>query len=185
MENFSPIFFCFWRDGIWPVILSPIRWIVPHWTSEISAQPVGVNSSDPDLEIRRGQEGGAGHLKPEIREGRSPKNFFGPSGLSLVIKMRGGGLGGGGFPSPGSASRCKKGTLEARLRQTQTWICTTWPSFPLPLLLLTSTKKIDLTVNWSHRNVFLLLNTKDRSQISVATTATRTEGGWPVVWLIA
>ena len=109
MENFSPIFFCFWRDGIWPVILSPIRWIVPHWTSEISAQPVGVNSSDPDLELRRGQEGGAGHLKPEIREGRSPKIFFGPSGLSLVIKMRGeGGLGGGVFLSPGSASRCKK-----------------------------------------------------------------------------
>ena len=180
MENFSPIFFSFWRDGIWPVILSPIRWIVPHWTSEISAQPVGVNSPDPDLEIRRGQGGGAGHPKPEIREGRSPKKLFRPFGPQFGLKMRGLGR---VFPSPGAATWCKKGTWESRLQQT--WICTTWPSFPLPLLLLTSTKKIDLTINWSHRNVFLLLNTKDRSQISVATTATRTEGGWPVVWLIA
>ena len=35
----------------------PIRWIVPHWTSEISAQPVGVNSPDPDLDIRGGKGG--------------------------------------------------------------------------------------------------------------------------------
>ena len=41
---------------------------------------------DPDLEIAGGR-GGGGHPDPKIRVGRSPpKNFFSPSGLSLVQK---------------------------------------------------------------------------------------------------
>ena len=41
----------------------------------------GVDSSVPDLQTR-----GGGHPGPKIRggEGRSPKNIFGPLGLSLV-----------------------------------------------------------------------------------------------------
>ena len=97
-------------------ILCPIRWIVPHWTSEISAQPVGVNSPDPDLDIRRGKGGGAGHPEPEIREGRSPKQLFRPFGPQFGLKIRG--LGDGVGRSYGSATGCKKGTLESRLQQT-------------------------------------------------------------------
>ena len=38
---------------------------------------------DPDLQIGRG--GGSGHPDPEIRGGQSPKIFFGPLVLSLVV----------------------------------------------------------------------------------------------------
>ena len=48
--------------------------------------------ADPDLQIRGG--GGAG-------VGRSPKVFFGPSDLSLGVKIRGAGLTG---PSPRSGT---------------------------------------------------------------------------------
>ena len=180
MENFSPIFFSFWRDGIWPVHslsntvdcstldkrnISTTRWCKQPWSRPWD---------------KAGAGGWGRSSKARDKGGPVSKKLFRPFGPQFGLKMRGLGR---VFPSPGAATWCKKGTLESRLQQT--WICTTWPSFPLPLLLLTSTKKIDLTVNWSHRNVFLLLHTKDRSQISVATTATRTEGGWPVVWLIA
>ena len=37
--------------------------------------------ADPDLQIR-----GGGHPNPEIRGGGLKKNFFDPSGLSLVQK---------------------------------------------------------------------------------------------------
>ena len=41
--------------------------------------------ADPDLQIR-GKEGGGGdgNPDPKIRGARSPKNFFGTSGLILV-----------------------------------------------------------------------------------------------------
>ena len=42
---------------------------------------------DPDLQIGEGWGGGGGgggHPDPEIRWGPVSKNFFGPSGLSLV-----------------------------------------------------------------------------------------------------
>ena len=182
MENFSPIFFSFWRDGIWPVhslsntvdcsTLDKRNISTTRWCKQSGSRPWHKAGEGG---------GGAGHPEPEIREGRSPKQLFRPFGPQFGLKIRG--LGEGVGRSYGSATGCKKGTLESRLQQT--WICTGWPSFLLPLPLITSTKKIDLAVNWSHRNVFLLLSTKDRSQISVATTATRTEGCWPVVWLIA
>ena len=53
---------------------------------------------DPDLEIRRG----ASHPDPYIRGGGLQKFFFGPSGLSLVLKSGGGAYPPG--PSPGAAT---------------------------------------------------------------------------------
>lgn len=51
---------------------------------------------NPDLEIRgMGGGGGAGHPDPEIRGGPPVSEFFfGPSGLTLLLKLREGAPGG-------------------------------------------------------------------------------------------
>ena len=89
--------------------------IVPHWTSEISAQPVSVISAGSRPREKAGRVGGgSGHPEPEIREGRSPKIVF-----QFGLKIREVGGEGWALP-PGSATGCKKGTVESRMRQTQT-----------------------------------------------------------------
>ena len=57
--------------------------------------------ADPDLQIRVGR--GGGHPDPEVRGGRSQKNFFSSLRASVSLKIRRGVPTPPG-PSPGSAS---------------------------------------------------------------------------------
>ena len=60
-------------------------WKVMHFTFQAS---IACVDSDGSRASDRGGGGGGGHPDPEIRRGGGglKKNFFGPSGLSLVQK---------------------------------------------------------------------------------------------------